>query len=147
MLTTKDKLFNVYLKGKPENITFPKKETNASLLAKKQLELYFKGKIKRFTLKTEIYASSFKKKILNSLYEVPYGTTLSYKDLAIRARLEAKYARAVGTVMRSNPIPIVYPCHRIIGSNSSLTGFGGGLKMKENLLELEKNNLETNLKN
>ena len=61
-----------------------------------------KGK-KRFTLKTEIYASSFKKKIL--LCMKSYGTTL--KDLAIRARLEAKYARAVGTVMRSNPIPIV----------------------------------------
>ncbi len=147
LLTTKDKLFNVYLKGKPKNLTFSKKETNASLLAKKQLELYFKGKIKKFSLKTEIYASSFQKKILDNLYKVPYGTTLSYKDLAIQSGLEEKYARAVGAVMRSNPIPIVYPCHRIIGSNSNLTGFGGGLEMKTKLLELEKTNLETNLKN
>ncbi len=142
LLATEDKLCNIYLKGKPKNLTLPKKETEILLLAKKQLELYFKGKIKKFSLKTEISKTAFQKKVLESLYKVAYAATISYKDLAIQAGLSAKYARAVGAVMRSNPIPIVYPCHRIIGSNSNLTGFGGGLKMKKDLIYLEKSILK-----
>lgn len=138
LLATKDELFNIYLKGKPKNITVSKKETNVLSLAKKQITLYFEGKIKNFSLKTKICATSFQKKVLESLYRVPYGTTLSYKDLAIQTGLSAKYARAIGSVMRSNPIPLIYPCHRIIGSSLSLTGFGGGLKVKKYLINLEK---------
>ena len=138
LLATEDKLFNIYLNGKPKNITFPRKETKILSLAKKQLDLYFKGQIKEFALKIELQSTPFQKKVLTSLYKVSYGTTLSYKELAIKTGLSEKHARAIGMVMRSNPIPIVYPCHRIIGSNSSLTGFGGGLKMKKDLINLEK---------
>ena len=137
LLATEDKLCKIYLKGKPKNLTFPKKETKILSLAKKQLELYFKGKVKQFALKIELQSTSF--------HKVPYGTTLSYKELAVKTGLSTKHARAVGAVMRNNPIPIIYPCHRIIGSDLHLTGFGGGMEMKKYLINLEKTNLNFNL--
>jgi methylated-DNA-[protein]-cysteine S-methyltransferase len=72
------------------------------------------------------------------LQAIPYGETLSYKDIAINVD-NSKASRAVGMANNRNPIPIIIPCHRVIGANGSLVGYGGGLNIKEKLLEIEKN--------
>lgn len=87
-------------------------------------------------LPLSLEGTAFQESVWNAILKVPYGTTLSYRELAARiGRPEA--VRAVGAAVGSNPIPIIVPCHRILGSNGRLTGFAGGLKVKERLLELE----------
>lgn len=80
--------------------------------------------------------TDFQKSVWNAIVQIPYGTTLSYRELAARiGRPEA--VRAVGGAVGANPVPIVVPCHRVLGSDGKLTGFAGGLNVKERLLELE----------
>jgi methylated-DNA-[protein]-cysteine S-methyltransferase len=79
----------------------------------------------------------FQKKVLTALRRVPYGETISYGELTNKMG-NPKASRAVGQANARNPIPIVIPCHRVIGSNGKLTGFGGGIKVKQTLLDLEK---------
>jgi len=104
----------------------------------RQLDEYFGGKRKNFSLKIEMKGTDFQKRVWNSMSKIPYGKTASYKDLAVMAG-KPKAARAVGGACHRNPIGIVLPCHRVIGSDGSLTGFGGGLDLKEKLLRHEKN--------
>jgi methylated-DNA-[protein]-cysteine S-methyltransferase len=103
----------------------------------RQLDLYFQGRLKEFTLTLSPQATPFQLSVLRALQQVPYGETVSYGELAKRIG-RPKASRAVGAANARNPLPIVIPCHRVIGSNGSLVGFGGGLEIKKTLLELER---------
>jgi methylated-DNA-[protein]-cysteine S-methyltransferase len=103
----------------------------------RQLEDYFSGKLKRFSLKLNLIATPFQKKVLTVLQGVEYGKTVTYGELAKLAG-NPKAGRAVGQANARNPLPIVIPCHRVIGCNGKLTGFGGGMEIKQALLDLEK---------
>jgi methylated-DNA-[protein]-cysteine S-methyltransferase len=106
----------------------------------RQLRAYFRGELKKFDLPLSMEGTDFQLRVWNALREIPYGETISYAQLAERIG-NPKAVRAVGLANGSNPIPIIVPCHRVIGSDGSLTGFGGGLSTKKMLLELESNQL------
>lgn len=105
-----------------------------------QLEAYFAGRLKSFTIPLAPEGTPFQQKVWSELNNIPYGETVSYGELARRIG-NSNASRAVGLANGSNPIPIVIPCHRVIGSNGKLTGYGGGLPIKEKLLALEKKQL------
>ena len=107
--------------------------------ARKQLKEYFAGKRKTFDLKLCPDGTEFQLAVLKQLQKIPYGTTTSYGELA-KALGKPKASRAVGAANGRNPLPIIIPCHRVVGANGSLTGFGGGLSTKETLLSLEEHN-------
>jgi methylated-DNA-[protein]-cysteine S-methyltransferase len=103
---------------------------------KRQLDEYLRGTRRSFDLQLDARGSAFERVVWKRLYAIPYGETTSYG--AIAAELDLKNgARAVGRANGANPIPIVIPCHRVIGSDGTLTGYGGGLPLKRALLELE----------
>jgi methylated-DNA-[protein]-cysteine S-methyltransferase len=104
--------------------------------ARRQLLEYFEGERKSFDLPIRMSGTEFQVRVLEELQQIPYGETLSYRDIAERIG-NPKAVRAVGAANGRNPIPIVIPCHRVIGSSGDLTGFGGGLDTKEALLRLE----------
>ncbi len=103
---------------------------------RRELDEYFEGKRHTFDLPLDLRVAEFNQAVLHELARVPYGRVETYGGLAAKVG-RPKAARAVGTVMNRNPIPIVLPCHRIIGSNGSLTGYAGGLPVKRALLDLE----------
>jgi methylated-DNA-[protein]-cysteine S-methyltransferase len=103
---------------------------------RRELDEYFEGRRREFDLSLDLRVAPFHEAVLGELARVPYGRTDTYGHLASLVG-RPKAARAVGTVMNRNPIPIVLPCHRIVGANGSLTGYGGGLDVKKALLELE----------
>jgi methylated-DNA-[protein]-cysteine S-methyltransferase len=106
-------------------------------LARRELDEYFEGKRTEFDLALDIArVPEFHRVVLGELALVPYGHVTTYGTLAAKVG-RPRAARAVGVVMNRNPIPIVLPCHRVIGANGSLTGYGGGLPRKQALLELE----------
>ena len=105
--------------------------------AEKQLTQYFSGKRHSFDVKLDMHGSVFQLKAWRALQQIPYGKTISYGEQAVRVG-NKKAVRAVGGANGRNPICIVVPCHRVIGANGTLTGFGGGLKIKQYLLEHEK---------
>lgn len=103
-----------------------------------ELEEYFQGKRKVFTLPLDLsVGTSFQKEVWSQLLKMEYGRVYSYSDLAIACG-DVKKVRAVGKANGANPVPIVVPCHRVIGKNGNLVGYGGGLDMKRYLLKLEK---------
>jgi len=104
---------------------------------REQIDEYLAGRRKRFDVPLLMIGSEFQKSVWNALMQVPYGTTATYLQIA-RATGNEKAVRAVGNACKANPIGIVVPCHRIIGSDGSLVGYGGGLPLKERLLNLEK---------
>jgi methylated-DNA-[protein]-cysteine S-methyltransferase len=105
--------------------------------ARRQLDEYFSGRRREFDLEIDLRAArDFGRTVLEELARVPYGELTTYGTLAARAG-RPRAARAVGTVMNRNPVPIVLPCHRVVGSTGSLVGYGGGLDRKRLLLELE----------
>jgi len=104
--------------------------------AKRELDEYFDGARHDFELPIDLRVAPFHEDVLRELAQVPYGTTTTYGALAAKSG-HPKAARAVGTVMNRNPIPIVLPCHRVIGANGALVGYAGGLAVKETLLKLE----------
>ena len=101
-----------------------------------QILEFLEGKRSRFELALDLRGTDFQLKVLDALLEIPYGETRSYRDVAERIG-NPKAVRAVGSANGNNPIALIIPCHRVIGSNGSLTGFGGGLPTKQYLLELE----------
>jgi methylated-DNA-[protein]-cysteine S-methyltransferase len=103
---------------------------------RRELDEYFEGRRHDFDLTLDLRVGGFQEAVLHELARVPYGQTDTYGHLAARVG-RPRAARAVGTVMNRNPIPIVLPCHRIVGANGSLTGYAGGLDVKRALLELE----------
>ncbi|RPF73929.1 MAG: methylated-DNA--[protein]-cysteine S-methyltransferase [Rickettsiales bacterium TMED289] len=106
---------------------------------KNQLSAYFNQKLTSFDIKTHYEGSEFSKKVFNEISAIPYGKTLSYKALAEKIK-EPKSARAVGRASGSNKVPIIIPCHRVVGSKGELVGYsgGGGLLFKSYLQLLEK---------
>ena len=122
-----------------ENITdfFERKENSVIKQVHKQLEEYFNGKRKAFDLPLAPRGTEFQKKIWDLLKKIPYGETRSYGQIAAMAD-NPKGSRAVGMANNRNPLPVVIPCHRVIGSGGALTGYAGGLDLKQKLLELEK---------
>lgn len=113
------------------------KESSLIKEVKKQLQEYFKGQRKTFDFSIEMKGTPFQRDTWNALLEIPYGETRSYKEIA-EAIGRPKAYRAVGMANNRNSISIVVPCHRVIGANGSLVGYGGGLEIKEALLNHEK---------
>ena len=105
--------------------------------AQRQLVAYFAGELQRFDLPLAARGTPFQQRVWAELAKIPYGSTASYGDIARRLGLAAGASRAVGLANGSNPIAIVVPCHRVIGSNGTLTGYAGGLERKRFLLGLE----------
>ena len=105
--------------------------------AHRQLNAYLAGKLKEFSLPLAPRGTDFQRKVWDALRRIPYGETASYKDIA-EAVGKPRAFRAVGMANNRNPIPIIIPCHRVIGSDGSLVGYGGGLDMKRRLLDLER---------
>jgi methylated-DNA-[protein]-cysteine S-methyltransferase len=102
-----------------------------------QLEDYFGGRRREFTMPLAPEGTEFQRGVWRQLCTIPYGTTISYAELAARVG-NPKASRAVGLANGQNPIAIINPCHRVIGANGKLTGYGGGLPLKEKLLALER---------
>jgi methylated-DNA-[protein]-cysteine S-methyltransferase len=105
--------------------------------AGRQLDAYFRGDLVTFDLPLELHGTEFQRRCWLALASIPYGQTVSYGEQARRLGLGNDAARAVGSANGQNPLPIVLPCHRVIGADGSLTGFGGGLHVKRFLLEHE----------
>jgi methylated-DNA-[protein]-cysteine S-methyltransferase len=107
-----------------------------------QLNEYFNGHRKNFDIKLSLNGTEFQKKVWSALATIPFGITITYKDQAELINSPKAY-RAVGRTNGFNPISIILPCHRVIGSNNRLTGYVGGLEVKKYLLELENGNYST----
>jgi methylated-DNA-[protein]-cysteine S-methyltransferase len=123
---------------KPKQIATGWTESAASFTdVKRQLEEYFAGKRTTFEVKLAAEGAPFEREVWHALEEIPYGETVSYGEIARRVG-QPTAARAVGTANGRNPISVIVPCHRVIGANGSLTGYGGGLERKRLLLELER---------
>jgi methylated-DNA-[protein]-cysteine S-methyltransferase len=118
----------------PQNVT----ECETPLLseASQQLDRYLGGELKKFTLPLYPVGTPFMKQVWAQLCDIPYGQTVTYKEIAIKTGNE-KAARAVGLANNRNPIPIFIPCHRVIGTNGTLTGYRGGLAVKKILIDME----------
>jgi methylated-DNA-[protein]-cysteine S-methyltransferase len=139
-------------KGIIEKVYFPNGKKKAALddkcvedklafsEAATQLDEYFQGKRKNFELALNPEGTDFQQQVWKELQRVGYGETACYQEIAERIG-NPRACRAVGMANGKNPIPIIIPCHRIIGKDGSLTGFGGGLKIKKQLLELEQKSL------
>ena len=102
-----------------------------------QLEAYFDGDLKEFTLPLAPTGSPFQLAVWTELTKIPYGSTISYGEIALALGKSLVASRAVGLANGANPISVIVPCHRVIGADGSLTGYGGGLERKELLLRLE----------
>lgn len=135
LLTSDGKaITGLYMEPHPRGIPM---ETDSVLEeAARQLENYFKGEVKDFDLPLSPSGTDFQRKVWEQLRRIPYGTTISYGELAKRIG-NPDASRAVGLANGKNPIAVIIPCHRVIGANGSLVGFGGGLDRKKTLLELE----------
>lgn len=107
----------------------------------RQLQAYFRGELEEFDLPLALIGTPFQLRVWERLQAIPYGQTISYGELAEQIG-KPKAARAVGLANGSNPIPIIIPCHRVIGSDGRLTGYGGGLSIKEKLLSFESRQLK-----
>ena len=131
-----------FAKGKHARQVHPDWIEDASVFADAidQLQRYFAGNLETFDLPLLLEGTAFQKKVWTALKNIPYGETISYKTLAQRVG-SPKAVRAVGAANGANPIPIILPCHRVIGNDGSLTGFGGGLPLKQKLLALESRQL------
>jgi methylated-DNA-[protein]-cysteine S-methyltransferase len=105
--------------------------------AVEQLDAYFAGELRDFDLRLEMSGTEFQRRVWNALQTIPYGETRSYGEIAEQIGSPNAF-RAVGLANGHNPIAVIVPCHRVIGANGSLTGFGGGLERKSALLDLER---------
>ncbi len=101
-----------------------------------QLSRYFNGRLARFTCPIDLHGTPFQVRVWKELVKIPYGTTISYKQLARRVGTSRGF-QAVGRANATNPLPIIVPCHRVLGTNGSLVGYSSGIKTKEFLLKLE----------
>lgn len=133
-----EKIIEISLKK--ENLGYESKDTNLLREAAKQMQEYFEGKRREFSLPLEMGGTEFQKKVWNELLKIPYGDTRNYGEIAKNIG-NPKAARAVGMANHDNKIAIVIPCHRVIGKNHKLVGYGLGLDKKEYLLNLERSKL------
>ena len=121
-----------------ENIII--KESELIKMTITELDEYFNGKRKSFSVKLNPFGTKFQRAVWDELIKIPYGETVSYKRIAENRGHDKAY-RAVGLANHLNPIPIMIPCHRVIGSNGKLRGYAGGMRIKKLLLDLEKSYL------
>jgi methylated-DNA-[protein]-cysteine S-methyltransferase len=141
LISCSNKLIRIYFPQQEINsvyLTNSAANTDPVLLnATEQLEEYLKGKRRTFALDLNPEGTFFQKKVWEELLLIPYGDTISYQELALRAGSINK-ARAVGYANSRNPLPIIIPCHRVINKNGRLGGYAGGRQIKQKLLELER---------
>ena len=116
----------------------PDDQPNAAVLD--ELHEYLRGERREFSIALDIRGTPFQRRVWDALTEIPYGQTVAYAEIAERIG-NVKALRAVGQAVGANPIPIVIPCHRVVGKDGHLVGFGGGLPLKERLLYLERGSL------
>lgn len=119
------------------DLNYTRKETALIKKTYTQIEEYFKGERQTFDIKLSVQGTVFQKKVWEELQKIPYGKTATYKDIAKNIG-NKNASRAVGMANNKNPIAIIIPCHRVIGSNGNLTGYAGGINIKKYLLDLEK---------
>jgi methylated-DNA-[protein]-cysteine S-methyltransferase len=140
LYATQGALTAIYLenhKGAPEPVATEREDLPVLLTARRQLEEYFAGERVSFELPLEPMGTLFQRTVWSALQEIPLGVTWSYAELARRVG-KAGAARAVGSANGKNPLSIVVPCHRVVGSNGTLTGYAGGVPTKRWLLEHEQ---------
>lgn len=119
----------------------PVENSEMTTAVREQLRQYFDGKRKRFEIDLDIeHLEEFTKTVLKATFDIPYGQTISYGELARRVNSTAY--RAIGRIMANNPIPIVIPCHRVVGTSGKLTGFALGLALKRKLLDFESSQMQ-----
>lgn len=119
--------------------SFVETETPVMAECHRQLQEYFAGERKTFSVPLGTSGTEFQEKVWTELQNIPYGETRSYKDVAVQVG-NPKGSRAVGMANNRNRIPIIIPCHRVVGANGKLVGYAGGLDVKTQLLEIEKRN-------
>ncbi|MEU8988013.1 methylated-DNA--[protein]-cysteine S-methyltransferase [Streptomyces sp. NPDC048558] len=129
---------------RPPEETFGTRHESLFREAEDQLEAYFAGELKEFTLELRLDGTPFQRSVWEQLRKIPYGETRSYGELA-DALGNSGASRAVGLANGKNPIGIIVPCHRVVGANGSLTGYGGGLDRKQRLLDFENGTAGTAL--
>jgi len=140
-----DALCGLYMaeqRHRPDELTFGRADPGADIFARAETELkeYFAGQREQFELPLTFVGTPFQRSVWARLREIPYGTTISYGELADRLGNPGA-SRAVGLANGKNPIGIIVPCHRVVGSTGSLTGYGGGLERKRYLLDFERGSL------
>ena len=128
---------NIYFENDLVPVNEEIKETPLIAKTYREISLYLDGLLKEFSIPILLNGTSFQKDVWQEIYKIRYGETSSYKTIG--EILNTKAYQAIGSACGRNPIPIIVPCHRIIGENGSLTGYRGGLKIKQILLDLEKN--------
>ncbi|MGW1023762.1 methylated-DNA--[protein]-cysteine S-methyltransferase [Streptomyces sp. NPDC002577] len=142
LVLTDGVLSGLYMTGqrhRPPEESFGDRDDTASAFAEiaTQLKAYFAGELKEFTLPLDLHGTPFQRTVWEQLREIPYGETRSYGELA-QALGNPKASRAVGLANGRNPVGIIVPCHRVVGADGSLTGYGGGLERKQLLLDFER---------
>ncbi|MFF7258955.1 methylated-DNA--[protein]-cysteine S-methyltransferase [Streptomyces sp. NPDC008159] len=133
-------LCGLYMTGqrhRPPQETFGPRDDTLLADAKEQLAAYFAGELRQFTLTLRLHGTPFQRGVWEQLARIPFGETRSYGELA-DALGSPKASRAVGLANGKNPVGIIVPCHRVVGSDGSLTGYGGGLDRKRRLLDFER---------
>ncbi|WP_055717661.1 methylated-DNA--[protein]-cysteine S-methyltransferase [Streptomyces torulosus] len=133
-------LSGLYMTGqrhRPPQETFGPRDDTLLADAKEQLAAYFAGELRQFTLTLRLHGTPFQRGVWEQLARIPFGETRSYGELA-DAMGSPKASRAVGLANGKNPVGIIVPCHRVVGSDGSLTGYGGGLDRKRRLLDFEQ---------
>ncbi|GGJ33332.1 methylated-DNA--[protein]-cysteine S-methyltransferase [Streptomyces brasiliensis] len=122
---------------RPPEETFGTRDDSLFAETEDQLSAYFAGELKEFTLELRLHGTPFQRTVWEQLTRIPYGETCTYGELA-DALGNPKASRAVGLANGRNPVSIIVPCHRVVGSDGSLTGYGGGLDRKRRLLDFER---------
>lgn len=146
LIATKEALVAVLWENdKPNRVIFDvpieEKENDILIETQRQLGEYFDKKRTQFEIPLSFEGTDFQKSVWQQLTKIPYGETITYGQLAHRLQLSVAASRAVGAANGRNPISIIVPCHRVIGASGKLTGFAGGLSIKQHLLDLEGNGL------
>ena len=134
-------LSSIRFPNRPKSIVGRLTSNNVIKLAKQELTAYFASQLKEFSVPLDWHGTAFQESVWRALTAIPYGETLSYADIA-RAIGRPQSARPTGGAVGRNPLPIFVPCHRVVGSDHTLTGFTGGLKIKAALLKLEDRMVE-----
>jgi len=140
LIASKEALNGVYYNQQPGRLIkdsdLLKPEARVLKATVKQLDEYFTGQRKRFDLVFELAGTDFQREVWRELFKIPFGKTVSYKDIAGRIK-NPKAVRAVGSANGKNPVCIIIPCHRVIAADGSIGGYAGGLSVKRKLLALE----------
>ncbi|MDX3581834.1 methylated-DNA--[protein]-cysteine S-methyltransferase [Streptomyces europaeiscabiei] len=130
-------LYMTEQRHRPPEESFGVRDDTGFAEPEEQLEAYFAGELKEFTLELRLHGTPFQRLVWEQLTRIPYGETRSYGDLA-GALGNPRASRAVGLANGRNPVGIIVPCHRVVGSDGSLTGYGGGVERKQRLLDFEQ---------